>query len=169
MMSIDTITRDATARLDQLEARLPALPAKWLELNRAAAERAVAQSRRNGELVLHSVRSVAKVADTGWRTVLGTAKWSTGRTASIATTGVRQVTGQAAAQSKRAVDTLETEAAHVVDEAIDRVEAAALDAERRDLRARTKVELYDMAQDLDIDGRATMNKPALVKAILAAR
>lgn len=169
MMSIDTITRDAAARLDDLEARLPALPAKWLELNRAAAQRAVAQSRRNGELVVHSVRNVAKVADTGWRTVLGTAKWSTGRTASVATTGVRQVTGQAAAQSKRAADALGTEATHVVDEAIERMEAADLDAERRILRSQTKVELYDTAQGLDIDGRATMNKSALVDAILAAR
>ncbi len=164
----DTISDDVGARLDDAEKSLPVLPRKWIAYNRAVANRTLAQTRRNNEMVLDAVRPVLKVADTGIRTVVGTTRWAAERTVSTAVTSFRQTTGQAGAQIKRTATTVSDQASELVDEATDRVVEAEKTAERRSLRAMTKSELYDMAQDLDIEGRADMNKAQLVTAITNA-
>ncbi len=163
------INTEITDRLERLEQRVPVLPKKIVAYNRVAAERAFAQARRNNDLVVDAFRPVVKVADTGVRTVVGTTKWAVEQTATTALTGARSVVGQAKAQVKRTAATLNDQATDLVDEATDRVVAAEQSVERTALKSMTKAELYQMAQDLVIDGRADMTKAQLVAAITAAR
>lgn len=163
------INTEITERLERLEQRVPVLPKKIVAYNRVAAERAFAQARRNNELVVDAFRPVVKVADTGVRTVVGTTKWAVEQTATTALTGARSVVGQAKAQVKRTATTLNDQATDLVEEATERAVAAEQSVERTALKSMTKAELYQMAQDLDIDGRAAMTKAQLVAAITAAR
>lgn len=161
----DSIGDDLTRRLEELEHRMPELPKKVVAYNRVAAGRAIAQARRNNELVVDAFRPVVKVADSGVRTVVGTTRWAVEQTADTAATGVRTVVGQAKAQAKRAASTLNTQTVDLVEEATDRVAAAERSVERAALTSMTKAELYQMAQDIGIDGRADMTKAQLVAAI----
>ena len=162
-------------RLDEIQDGLPTIPAKIMELNRAVAHRTAATNRRNLELLLDSVQTVVKTADTGVRTVVGTIRSTTGKTVDAATTGFRQVAGQAKAQAKITVDTVEDQVSDLADETVARVEAeidglraAERRSEKKALSAMTKDELYEEAQELGIEGRADMNKSQLVDAIAAA-
>ena len=161
----DSIGDDLTRRLEELEHRMPELPKKVVAYNRVAAGRAIAQARRNNELVVDAFRPVVKVADSDVCTVVGTTRWAVEQTADTAATGVRTVVGQAKAQAKRAASTLNTQTVDLVEEATDRVAAAERSVERAALTSMTKAELYQMAQDIGIDGRADMTKAQLVAAI----
>lgn len=161
----DTLNEEMTERFEQFEQRMPELPKKIVAYNRVAAERAFAQARRNNELVVDAFRPVVKVADTGVRTIVGTAKWAVEQTAETAGTGVRSIVGQTRAQVKRTVKTLNNQTVELVEEATDRAVAAEKSVERIALKSMTKAELYQMAQDIDIDGRADMTKAQLIVAI----
>jgi hypothetical protein len=102
------------------------------------------------------------------RTIVGTTRWAVEQTASTAVTGARSVFGQTKAQVKRTARTLNEEAIDFVDEATDRIVAAEESAERSVLTSMTKAELYQMAQDIDIEGRADMTKAQLITAIISA-
>jgi hypothetical protein len=164
----DKFNEQISVRLDEFEARIPELPKKVFAYNRAVAHRAVAQARRNNEMVVDAFRPVVRAADTGVRTVVGTTRWAVEQTTDTAVTGVRSVVGQAKAQAQRTSSTLRKQTTGLVDEATDRVEAAERQVERAALTSMTKAELYQMAQDLDIEGRADMTKAQLVTAINAA-
>jgi hypothetical protein len=164
----DALNGEFTGRLEQLEQRIPELPKKVVAYNRVAAERAFAQARRNNELVVDAFRPVVKVADTGVRTVVGTTKWAVEQTTATAVTGVKTIVGQAQAQVKRTAATLNVQAVELVDEATDRVVAAERSVERTALTSMTKAELYQMAQDIDIEGRTQMTKAQLIAAITKA-
>lgn len=165
----DALNEQFTQRLVELEARMPELPKKVAAYNRAVADRAFGQARRGNEMVVDAFRPVVRVADHGVRTVVGTTKWAIDQTAQTATTGVKTVVGQAQAQVKRTAGTLGDQTADLVDEATERVVTAERTASRTALRSMTKAELYEIAQDLDIDGRAAMTKAQLVTAITKAR
>jgi hypothetical protein len=161
----DALNGEFTERFEQIEQRMPELPKKVVAYNRVVAERAFAQARRNNDLVVDAFRPVIKVADTGVRTVVGTTKWAVEQTAGTAMTGVRTVVGQAQAQVKRTAATLNHQTVGLVDEATDRAVAAGKSVEHAALKSMTKAELYQMAQDIDIDGRADMTKAQLIVAI----
>jgi len=161
----DALNGEITERFEQIEQRMPELPKKVVAYNRVVAERAFAQARRNNDLVVDAFRPVIKVADTGVRTVVGTTKWAVEQTVSTAATGVRSVIGQTQAQAKRTATTLNDQAVDLVDEATDRIVAAEKSVERVALKSMTKAELYQMAQDIDIDGRGDMTKAQLITAI----
>jgi gas vesicle protein len=161
----DEITHEITSRLDEVEERIPELPKKIFAYNRAVAHRVANQARRNNELVVDAFRPVVRVADTGVRTVVGTTRWAVEQTTDTARTGVRSVVGQAKAQAKRTAQTLSDQTTDLVEEATDRVVEAERRAERTALSSMTKAELYQMAQDIDIDGRADMTKAQLIEAI----
>ena len=161
----EAFSTEVNQRFTQVEDRMPELPKKVVAYNRIAAERAFAQARRNNELVVDAFRPVVKVADNGVRTIVGTTKWAVGQTAGTAVTGVRTVVGQAAAQAKRTASTLNTRTVGLVDEATERAVEAEKSVERVALKSMTKAELYQMAQDMDIDGRADMTKAQLIAAI----
>ena len=168
----ESLVQRIEGRLDEIQGNLPRIPAKIMELNRAVAESAISTNRRNLELLLDSVQTVVKTTDTGVRTVAGTIRWTVGQTVDAASTGVRRISGQAGAQARLAVGTLEEQVADLADEAAERldttiaqVKSAETQNEKRHLRTKTKDELYEQAQLLDIDGRADMNKAQLVDAI----
>ncbi len=152
-------------RLERVEQNMPELPKKVFAYNRVVAERMIAQSRRNNDLVIESFRPVVKMADSGVRTVVGTTKWAVEQTAGTAITGVKTIVGQTRAQVKRTATTLNDQTVDFVEEATDRVVAAEKSVERAALKSMTKAELYQMAQDIDIEGRADMNKSQLIAAI----
>ena len=155
-------------RLEKIERNMPELPKKVFAYNRVAVDRIVAQARRNNDLVVDAFRPVVKVADTGTRTVIGTARWAVDQTTSTAVTGARSVLGQTKAQVKRTATTLNDQTVEFVEEATDRAVAAEKSIERAALKSMTKAELYQMAQDIDIDGRADMTKAQLINAISKA-
>ncbi len=170
-----SIAQRIETRLDEIQDTLPRIPAKWLELNRAVADRTISTNRRNLELLLGSVQTVAKTTDTGVRTVAGTIRWTVTQTVDAATTGVRRVTGQTKAQVKIAVETLDVQVSDIADEVADRLDATIASTKAADTRdekahlnAKTKDELYEQAQLLEIDGRADMTKAQLVTAIAKA-
>lgn len=161
----DSVNDSVFGRLEKIEANMPELPKKLFAYNRVAVERFVSQARRNNDLVLDAVRPVVKVADTGMRTIVGTSRWAVEQTASTAVTGARSVFGQTRAQVKRTATTLNDEAVAFTDEATDRIVAAEKSAERSALGSMTKAELYQMAQDMGIEGRSDMTKAQLITAI----
>lgn len=183
----DAFTTEFVSRLEQIEANVPELPKKVVAYNRVVAERMFEQARKNNEYVVDAVRPVVKVADTGARTVVGTAKWAAEQTADTAgtgvrtvvdqvrtqveqttdtaTTGARTVVGQARAQVERTVATFGNQAGDVVTDTTKNVTKAAKSTERKALASMKKDELLKIAQDLDIDGRTKMTKAQLIAAI----
>jgi ribosomal protein L4 len=142
----------------------------------AAARTATGQARSAAD-------RTASTAGTGARTVAGQARSAADRTASTAATGARTVAGQARAASTDAADTARStgkaaagqaraQADRVAGVAEDEVEGLlddATDAIDPDtpLEDLTKEELYERAQDRDIEGRSTMSKGELVSALRA--
>lgn len=162
---VNTFNDGIIERFERVEANVPELPKKVVAYNRVVVERMIAQSRRNNDLVIDSFRPVVKMADSGVRTVVGTTKWAVEQTAGTAVTGVKSIIGQTRAQVRRTADTLNDQTVDFVDEATERVVEAEKSVERAALKSMTKAELYQMAQDIDIDGRADMNKSELIAAI----
>ena len=159
-----TISRandDLTARLDDLESSLPAIPSKVLAASRAGA-------RHVNDTVASVVRNVTGRADTVGSSVATSAKTASGqmgaqarRAASAATAGAKTTAGQVRAEAGQSATTVRREVEAGLDDA-----QLAMDPD--DLATLTKSELYDRAQDLDIEGRSSMTKAELVRAIQSA-
>lgn len=161
-MESTTFCRQIDEQLDELEARLPPLAANIMSVNRAIYARTTKDLSRFGTMLADSAGAIASAAAVGVKTVGGTAKWAADRTSSAASTGTRQTLGQAKAQTRIAVETANEELedlAEDIDPDAEPVPAAG------ELETMTKAELYDRAQELDIDGRSTMSKAELVQAL----
>ncbi len=186
-MTISTI--DLTQRLDQIESRLPLLPAKSFALGRATV-------RRTNDVVVSVVSDVARRVDTvvstartGARTTTGQARSAVDRTSEMAGTTAKQTAGQARSAVQRTAKVAQTTARQTVGQAkrqagdtgaAGREAAGELlddatatvdpDASPRGIAYEewTKSELYDRAQELDIDGRSTMSKRQLIAALRSA-
>lgn len=160
-------TIDLTQRLDQLEQRLPALPAKSFALGRATV-------RRTNDVVVSVVADVARRMDTvvgtartGARTTAGQAKSAVERTAQMAETTAKQTIGQARRQIATTTDVAREAAGELLDDATATVDP---DTAPRGIAYEdwTKSALYDRAQALDIDGRSSMSKRELIAALRSA-
>lgn len=128
-------------------------------------------------------RRTADSVSTGAKTVAGQAEAQARRVGDSITTGAKTVAGQARAQSTRAADTVSNAAKTVAGQATDSARRAAETArdevedgldearvalESDELATLTKAELYERAQDLDIDGRSGMSKAELISALQQA-
>lgn len=159
--------------LATVERRLPALPAAGVKLQRSVNERVRSVMDQGADTMVDSLGTVAGSTKTAADTVVGTVRWVTGRTVDTAVVGAKTAAGQAKAQAGSVVDTMTDEAQAVADEMVDLAEqtteavADAAEAMAPDYDEMTKAELYDLAQDRDLDGRSTMNKAQLVKALCA--
>lgn len=160
-------TIDITQRLDQLEHRLPPLPAKSFALGRATV-------RRTNDVVMSVVSDVARRMDTvvttartGARTTAGQAKSAVERTAQMAETTAKQTIGQAARQAATTTDAAQDATGELLDDATATVDP---DAAPRGIAYEdwTKSDLYDRAQELGIDGRSSMSKRELIAALRSA-
>jgi len=174
-------TDPLTATLDRLEAALPTLPSTAVAVGRAT-------FRRSNDIACTTIRSVADslgtvagvasdatrtvtgqaraatsrsadVAATGARTVAGEARDAAGRSADVVATGARTVRGQGGAQARRVAEIAEDEAEELLDAAEQAIDSHV------PLEDLTKAELYERAQERDIDGRSTMSKRELVAAL----
>ncbi len=160
MSRTDSNNRISTA-LDSMEQRLPTIPKKALQLNRAIARFGINLSERASSAILGSMRSVGRSTSEATSTVTGQARSAASKTMSSAASGARQVSGQAKAQSKRVVETVEDE----VVEKIDSANAVVDNAADGSYETWTRAELYEKAQELDLDGRSTMSKAELIDAL----
>ncbi|MFN3255267.1 MAG: Rho termination factor N-terminal domain-containing protein [Ilumatobacter sp.] len=153
-----SVQQDITRRLDDLETSLPSLPSNLVRLGRATVHRtndiASAVGRRLSDVAGVSGHS----AQTGMSTTAGQARSAAQRTIDAADRGVSETIGQARAQGARAAESTRSE----MDDAVADAVAA---TEPIDLATLTKAELYERAQELDVDGRSEMNKSQLRAAV----
>lgn len=150
--------------LDRIEDKLPAIPRRIFRLNRTIADTTYQMVSRSTCALYNAAADVAKTANTGAKTVTGQARAATSRVASDATRGVREVTGQVRAQTDRTLTKAEAVATDLVDDSIDEVEdVVAPNAEW------TREALYDLAQVREIEGRSSMSKAELIRALNADR
>jgi hypothetical protein len=126
--------------------------------------------RDTGATVVGQTRSAVErtvdQASSGVNEVVGQTRSAVGRTVDQASSGVNEVSGQTRAQGARATEQLDEVAdrtARRATEVIDPKPSTGTPYEEW-----TKAELYERAQELDIDGRSTMSKDELVAALRAA-
>jgi hypothetical protein len=155
-MTISTI--DLTQRLDQIEHRLPLIPAKSFALGRATV-------RRTNDIVVSVVSDVARRMDRvvntariGARTTTGQARSAVERTSKMAEAR-RQASATGAAGRAATADLLDDATATIDPDASPRGIA---------YEQWTKSDLYDRAQELDIEGRSGMSKRQLIAALRSA-
>lgn len=164
-MTLSTI--DLTRRLDDLEQRLPLLPAKSVAFGRATVRRTNDVVGSMVSDVARRLDTVVRTARTGTRTTVGQAKSAVERTSKMAESTAKQTIGQATSQMGSTAATAREATADLIDDA---TAATDPDAAPRGIAYEewTKSDLYDRAQALDIDGRSSMTKRELIAALRAA-
>ncbi len=160
---IDELTR----RLDRLEAELPTVPAKALGLGRATAHRVNSTASGVANDVGRQLSRLSSTAGTALSTTVGQARSAVDRTSTMANRTSKETVGQARAQSKRTVTAAGRSTTALLDDATRAVEPDS-DGKPASLDDWTKADLYERAQELDIDGRSSMGKRQLVRAIHSA-
>jgi cell division septum initiation protein DivIVA len=168
-----TTTTFITERLDELEANLPAVPARVVRLQRAIAGAACDQTAAVATAVATSTRTVLDAARISGRTVTGQARAAADDVVSSARGGARQVTGQARAQGRRIASTASRETTQLLDSAIDTVEdvddaTVGGPGAGTPYEQWTKAQLLERARQLDVEGAYKLNKRQLVKALRSA-
>lgn len=183
MIKQEEIANKLESRLDKIEDRLPELPAAAFRLQRRVGERAVTGVTDAAHAMRVSSGAVAKATANATKTVSGTTSWATKRTAGTVVTAGKTIVGQARAQAKIAGSVIAKETKGLVRSARNTSEdlleetTEILDnvAEEVDnttpagaYETWTKSDLYDRAQELDLDGRSSMTKPELIAALRSA-
>jgi hypothetical protein len=156
-----TVQTDITRQLDELEQKLPAIPAQAIRLGRATIHRVNDTACAVAERVSGGAGRTGSVARTAAATTVGQARSGLERTTTMARRASNEAVGQARYQAARTVDSAEKETKDVLADAVASMEPV-------DLTDLTKAELYERAQELDIDGRSEMNKSELRSAVAAA-
>lgn len=129
-------------RLDELEQRLPALPAASLRVQRAIVGRLMSAGADTFNAVQDSTRWAVK-------TVAGTTKTAGQQTAAAGREAVEEVVEDA------------VEAMEAVEDVID----PSVTPTGESFEELTKAQLYRRASSLDIPGRSSMNKIQLIEAL----
>ncbi len=153
-----------TPALDRFEATLPPVTRRVFKLNRRIAAAGVNAAVSATKAVCFATQAVTKRATTGVSTLRGQAESAADRVSSTAKSGANEVVGQAKAQAAATIDTLEDETISLLDDANEAVSDSPTGA----YETWTKDELYERAQELDIDGRSAMSKTQLITALRAA-
>lgn len=136
------------------------------DFNKALAETSVDTTRTVAATVGDGLsRAVVSLRDAG-ATVVGQTRSAVRRTIDEASTGTKEVAGQARAQGARAgvdLDRIADRTARRATAVVDGSPSAGTPYEQW-----TKAELYERAQELDIEGRSAMIKDELVDALRSA-
>lgn len=169
-MTNATLDARMTSALDEIEERLPKLPASVLRLERTIAGRTYDTVAAAVGDVRKSVDAVSKRADHAARTLIGTARHSATTTLDAARLGAKTTAGQAGAQVQEVGDALTSEVTSIHDDAVDAVNSAVrtMDPDHDATTGYdrwTRAELYEKATELDIEGRSSMSKSDLIAAI----
>ncbi len=157
--SVDKFEKAMTARLDEVEGRLPSPADRVFHLQRVMAETGYNLTRSATETLVEATNSVVEQARTSTEKVMKTFR-------DEADTVRSDATRRFAATKSTAADVaaeVRADVAVTTDAVADRIES--LDAEAADYSAWTKEDLYERAQELDIAGRSSMSKDELVAAI----
>ena len=138
---------------------------KMYEFNKAVVTVSLDTTRTVLGAVGDGVSSAVKTLRDSGSTVVGQTRSAVDRTASQAATGAKEVAGQARAQGDQAsarLDEIADRTARRATAAVDTSPSSGTPYEEW-----TKSELYERAQELDIDGRSGMSKPQLIRALRA--
>lgn len=184
-------TQLLTTQLDKFESNLPTVSARIFRLQRtlagaafdrtAAVVTTVAESTRNfldtarisGKTVTGQARAAGEdlltTTRSGVRSVADQAQSVAADVTTSARTGARTVRGQAGAQGKKVSKAATSNTTKLIDTAIDAVDAVDdKPGSGQPYEQWTKAELLERAQELDIDGRSSLNKKQLIAALRAA-
>ncbi len=131
---------DLSNRLDRIEERLPPVGAAVLRAQRASTRLAFSTVGGAGQAVADTVHGIGGAVGTGFRTITGT----------VTATG------------RRTVDAVEDELVDLADQAGAAAERAR-HAQPDDTW--TRAELYDLAQEIELEGRSAMSKAELLAAV----
>ena len=151
-------------RLDRLEAELPTVPSKAIGLTRATAHRVNSTASDVANDVGRQLGRLSSTAGTALSTTVGQARSAVDRTSSMASRTSKETTGQARAQGKRTARAAERSTTALLDDATRALEPDG-DDKPASLDDWTKADLYERAQEFDIDGRSSMSKRELVRAL----
>ena len=157
---------DLTSRLDELEARLPAVPARIFKLQRTVAATSYDRTLAAFEAIVSATTAFLATARTSGKTVTGQARAAAEDVVTTARTGANTVAGQASAQGKKVAEAAERTATGLVDQAIDAVEDAP--SSGTPYEQWTKAELVERAKELKIVGPTRMSKAELIATLRAA-
>lgn len=157
---------ELTSRLDDLEARLPAVPARVLKLQRTVAAANYDRTVAAFTTFASTTKSFLDTAAVSGKTVTGQARAAAEDLVATLRTSINTVAGQAVAQGKKVSDAAETHASKLVDEAIDAVEDAP--SSGTPYEQWTKAELVERAKELQIVGPTRMSKAELIATLRAA-
>jgi hypothetical protein len=139
------------------------IPRRIVDLNRAFAKQSFDNTTTVFKAVGDGVKRVLDVSRVAGKTVVGQTRAAAEHTAASATTGMHEITGQARAQGERVGKATSQATKQVLDTA-DRV-VSTEPSSGTPYEQWTRVDLYHRAQELDVDGRATMNKQQLIAAL----
>ena len=156
----------ASCDADDLESRLPVIPAKVLHLQRVVAGKTYDNYVAYFGAVADSYRSFFDTAVASSRAVSDQARAAGEQIVSTLTSGFKSVAGQAVAQGRRVSEAAESEVTDLVDSAIEAVEDAP--STGTPYEQWTKAELVERAKELEIVGPTRMSKKELIKALRAA-
>jgi len=131
--------------------------------------RAFVIARDTGATVVGQARSATErtvdQASTSAKQVVGQARSASAKTVDQASKGVKEVVGQARAQGSSAGKELDDVVEHTADRAIDAVDPHP--SSGTPYEQWSKAELYERAQELEIEGRSGMSKSELITALRA--
>lgn len=139
------------------------LPRKILDLNKAAADQAVANTATALKVVGKGVKTVVDASRTAGKVVVGQSRAAVERTVAAGTRGAKEVSGQVRAQGDRVAKTASKETNRVLDTATRAV--SDMPSSGTPYEQWTKAQLLERAQESDVHGRATMTKAELIDAL----
>jgi hypothetical protein len=157
----DTTLDSLTSRLDDLETSLPTVPAKVIRVTRATARRLNDVVESTVSAIADQVSAITSSTTTSASTTLGQARAQANAVSKSAVRGAKTTVGQARAEVAQT-------ARVVTDKVESALDNATLSIDPDDLADMTKADLYDRAQDMEIEGRSTMTKAELVAALQRA-
>lgn len=138
------------------------LPQKIVKLNLAVAGQALSTTAHVVRTVARNAMNVVDASRTAGKVVVGQSRSVVVRTVTTARNGTREVAGQVQAQGEHLGEVIAAEANRTADAAL---RATSDSPSGKPYEQWTKAQLMERAQELDIDGRASMNKDALIEAL----
>jgi gas vesicle protein len=137
---------------------------------RSATQRTVDEVTSNTKQVVGQARSATQrtvdEVSSNTKEVVGQARSATQRTVDEVSSNTKEVVGQARAQGKRGAEQIDDVADSTARRAIDAVDDSP--SSGTPYEQWSKSELYERAQELDIDGRSSMSKRELIDALRSA-